>query len=163
MNKVRILSSVLLLAFSCHCFAQDENSIEKANQSYSKLLAYIEIAKDKNLPVITRENSMSNIMGQLSISGPAANWRPIKDGLFDVMTDDPEFFFSFILDYPDQLKFFMDNFNLSWAYQGESDYPEKKQLSLKVLKKYIEKETRKLEKAKAFQKVLANTKPSVVD
>ena len=72
---------------------------------------------------------MANIIDQMSPSGPAANWVPIKDGFFDIMIDDPNFFFSEMLTHPDQLDELMKDFSLNWLSAGESNYPEKKQLA----------------------------------
>jgi hypothetical protein len=139
-----------------------DQTVEKSNRDYFKLLSYIETAKNNDLSQYVREESIANMINQMSPSGPAANWISIKDGFFDIMIDDPDFFFSAMLSYPDQLESLMKNFSLNWLYKGESEYPEKKQLALKVLKKYIKTEKRKLEASIHFNKIIENTEPDVL-
>lgn len=163
MTKKNLFFSSVLIVFSSHCIAGDmEQTVEKANQHYFKLLSYIETAKNENLSKYIRQESIANIIEQMSPSGPAANWVPIKEGFFDIMIDDPDFFFSVMLKYPDQLEKIMKNFSLNWLYKGESEFPEKKQLALKLLKKHIERVKQKLKNATDFYKVIEKTEPSVL-
>ncbi len=162
MKKIFFYS--LILIFSYSCLADEINSQnEKDNQAYYRLLSFIENAKNEDLSIYARRENMANIIDQMSPSGPAANWVPIKDGFFDIMIDDPNFFFSEMLTHPDQLDELMKDFSLNWLSAGESNYPEKKQLALKSLKKYIKNEEKKLELSKKFKKIIEKTKPSVVD
>ncbi len=162
MKKIFLYS--LLLIFSYSCLADEIISqTEKSNQSYFKLLSFIENTKNEDLSIYTRRENMANMIDQMSPNGPAANWMPLKDGFFDIMIDDPNFFFSEMLRYPDQLDELMKNFSLNWFSAGESDYPEKKQLALKALKKYIKNEEKKLELSKKFKKIIEKTEPSIID
>lgn len=148
-----------MIIFSFHCSAEDMK--EKANQSYFQLLSYIEKAKNQDLSLLTRQESIANIVNQIT-PGAGSNWITIKDGLFDIMTEDPNFFFDVMLNYPDQLETIMENFSLNWLYKGESKYPEKKQLALKALKIYLEREKKKQKNASNFYKIIEKTKPSVL-
>ncbi len=159
-----VLYSLMIFSSSFQCLADDKGKqIESSNQSYFKLLSFIETAKNKNLSVFSRQEGVANIISQMTSSGSAANWMPLKNGFFDIMTDDPAFFFSEMLAYPDQLDELMTNFSLNWFSSGESNYPEKKQLALKNLKVYIENEEKKLELSRKFKKIIEKTEPSVID
>ena len=152
------------MIFSYPCLSNEINSQnESSNQVYYKLLSFIEVAKNEGLSIYVRRENMANIIGQMVPGGPSANWMPLKDGLFDIITDDPDFFFSEMLAYPDQLDELMKNFSLSWFSVGESNYPEKKQLALKNLKVYIENEEKKLELSRKFRKIIEKTEAGVID
>ncbi len=157
------LTACLAIFFCYTTLIQADQSMETANHRYFHLLSMLETIKNNNLSTYVRQENMANILNQLASGNPAANWLTIKDGLLDVMLDDPGFFFAEMTKRPDLFNTYLENFALNWLYSGTSDYPEKKAMALKALEEYIAENRQAYEFALSFKKKLFNTEPVAVN
>ncbi len=152
-----------LLGFFGAALASDPYaSYQQNNENYYRLLADIEIVKDKSRAQLDREKAFKNLSDYMQ-AGPDGGWVTIKDGFLEILIADTEFFFAQSTPFPQAYRAWIEKLGLNWIPKRETRYPEMKSLAIKALKESIQTSERALEMRKETLKKLQSIEPKVVD
>ena len=161
MKRARATLLVLLL-LSVPILAKAELPSEKADAAYFDVVNKIEQIQDKHLPTTQRQLLFKQLLDQFT-TGDDALFLPCKDGLFEILVEDPDFFFTEISQYPEAFAFWKEKFSLHWMKDEPSDYKELKALAIKRLQKSMERQQLILDMQKDALELIRKTPVTELD
>ncbi len=155
---ILILLTIFAISGPSHASALSE----KADDAYYKTVKKIELIKDESQPLVERQKQFKQLAEEF-VQGDGSEFQTIKDGLLDILVDDPSFFFSEMRKSPEAFSFWKEKFSLHWMNDSPNEYEEIKALALKKIENDIRNQEERLEMEREALQLIRETPVTKLD